>query len=151
MRWRGLMSDSLMSVSRTDRSFHTEDCHWTLSETSFQLTKLKRFSQLYVFFHFITVVLKVIDSLSFSKMNVFHWHITDSQSFPLQLSSLPDFSRYGAYSPDKVYTSQDVKDLVTYANNRGVRVIPELDAPAHVGMNLLALRTKALRPTYLLF
>ena len=66
-------------------------------------------------------------------MNVFHWHITDSQSFPLHLSSLPDFSRYGAYSPEQVYTSQDVRDLVTYANDRGVRVIPELDAPAHVG------------------
>ena len=78
-------------------------------------------------------MLKVIDSLSFSKMNVFHWHITDSQSFPLQLSSLPDFSRYGAYSPDQVYTSQEVKELVTYARDRGVRVIPELDAPAHVG------------------
>ena len=31
-------------------------------------------------------------------MNVFHWHISDSQSFPLELPSLPEFSRYGAYS-----------------------------------------------------
>ena len=76
---------------------------------------------------------KVVDSLSFSKMNVFHWHITDTQSFPLHLPSLPEFSRYGAYSLDKVYTPEQVRDLVTYARDRGVRVIPELDAPAHVG------------------
>ena len=76
---------------------------------------------------------KVVDSLSFSKMNVFHWHITDTQSFPLHLPSLPEFSRYGAYSSDKIYTTEQVRDLVTYARDRGVRVIPELDAPAHVG------------------
>merc|ERR1712110_190809 len=78
-------------------------------------------------------IIKVVDSLSFSKMNVFHWHITDTQSFPLHLPSLPEFSRYGAYSADRVYSPEEVRDLVTYARERGVRVIPELDAPAHVG------------------
>ena len=77
--------------------------------------------------------LKVVDSLSFSKMNVFHWHITDTQSFPLDLPNLPDFSRFGAYSAEKVYTQGQVRELVSYARDRGVRVIPELDAPAHVG------------------
>ena len=85
-------------------------------------------------------MLKVVDSLSFSKMNVFHWHITDTQSFPLYLPSLPEFSRYGAYSPDKVYSPEEVRDLVTYARERGVRVIPELDAPAHVGKTYLSSR-----------
>lgn len=45
------------------------------------------------------------------KMNVFHWHMTDSQSFPLVLKSHPDLSSIGAYSPDKVYTIQDIVDV----------------------------------------
>ena len=89
---------------------------------------------------------KVVDSLSFSKMNVFHWHITDTQSFPLNLPSLPEFSRYGAYSSDKVYSPEEVRDLVTYARERGVRVIPELDAPAHVGKIYLSSRIDIFSP-----
>lgn len=45
------------------------------------------------------------------KMNVFHWHMTDSQSFPLILKSHPDLASIGAYSSDKVYTIQDVIDV----------------------------------------
>ena len=75
----------------------------------------------------------MIESLSYSKLNVFHWHLTDSQSFPLQLPSLPEFSVWGAYSPQMVYTPADIRDLVQFAEDRGVRMIPELDIPAHVG------------------
>lgn len=45
------------------------------------------------------------------KLNVFHWHVTDSQSFPLVLKSHPDLSALGAYTPDKVYTIEDVTDV----------------------------------------
>ena len=45
----------------------------------------------------------LIDSLSYSKLNVFHWHLTDTQSFPLYLDSLPMFAEYGAYSPEMTY------------------------------------------------
>lgn len=45
------------------------------------------------------------------KLNTFHWHITDSQSFPLVLESHPDLSKLGAYSPHKVYTPQDIADV----------------------------------------
>jgi len=76
---------------------------------------------------------QLLDSMSYSKMNVFHWHITDSQSFALELETLPDFTWYGAYSPDMVYTKEDVLDIVDYAAARGILIIPELDAPAHVG------------------
>ena len=40
---------------------------------------------------------------------------------------------YGAYSPRKVYTPQNIAEIVDYARVRGVRVLPEFDAPAHVG------------------
>ncbi|KAI8149307.1 glycoside hydrolase superfamily [Fennellomyces sp. T-0311] len=67
---------------------------------------------------------------------VFHWHITDSQSFPLRLDSAPELAQHGAYVLNKkryVYTKNDVQRIVQYARSRGVRVIPEIDMPAHTG------------------
>uniref|UniRef100_A0A182SF49 beta-N-acetylhexosaminidase n=1 Tax=Anopheles maculatus TaxID=74869 RepID=A0A182SF49_9DIPT len=76
---------------------------------------------------------RTIDGMAMVKLNVFHWHITDSQSFPLVIKSRPTLHTYGAYSRRNVYTAEDVRQLVQYALERGIRVIPELDAPAHVG------------------
>lgn len=84
-------------------------------------------------FYSVDTLKRIMDGMSYNKLNVFHWHITDSQSFPLKLKSLPKMSTFGAYSPDEVYTAEDVKALVQYARVRGIKVIPELDAPAHVG------------------
>jgi len=74
-----------------------------------------------------------VDGLSYNKLNIFHWHITDTHSFPLKLKSVPELAQYGAYSPEKTYSASDVKELVEYARVRGVKVVPEFDAPAHVG------------------
>ena len=76
---------------------------------------------------------KIVDGLSYNKLNIFHWHITDTHSFPLKLKSVPELAQYGAYSPEKTYSASDVKELVEYARVRGVKVVPEFDAPAHVG------------------
>ncbi|XP_058459598.1 chitooligosaccharidolytic beta-N-acetylglucosaminidase-like isoform X2 [Malaya genurostris] len=76
---------------------------------------------------------RTIDALAMVKMNVFHWHITDSQSFPLVIKSQPLLHTYGAYSHKEIYSDENVADIVNYALARGIRVIPELDAPAHVG------------------
>jgi hexosaminidase len=81
----------------------------------------------------VETIKEMLDSMSYSKMNVFHWHITDTQSFALELQSLPDFTWYGAYRPDMVYSRAEVLDILDYAAARGILVIPELDAPAHVG------------------
>lgn len=67
------------------------------------------------------------------KLNTFHWHITDSHSFPLEVKSRPELYKLGAYSPRKVYTHEDIADIVEYGRVRGIRVMPEFDAPAHVG------------------
>jgi hexosaminidase len=75
---------------------------------------------------------RTIDAMAMVKLNVFHWHITDSQSFPIEIKSQPDLSRNGAYSAEQVYSSKDVKDVVEFAKIRGIRVIPEYDSPAHV-------------------
>ncbi|KAK3908108.1 Chitooligosaccharidolytic beta-N-acetylglucosaminidase [Frankliniella fusca] len=67
-----------------------------------------------------------------NKLNVLHWHITDSQSFPYESTSLPQMSAYGAFSPRQTYPSRTVRELSRFALSRGVRLLPELDAPAHV-------------------
>merc|ERR1719379_2994782 len=79
------------------------------------------------------VIKKIISALSYDKLNVFHWHITDTHSFPLYSRRVPQLTLYGAYSPRKVYSPEDIREIVDYARVRGVRVLPEFDAPAHVG------------------
>lgn len=71
-----------------------------------------------------------IDGLALSKMNILHWHITDSQSWPIQLDAYPQATK-DAYSPRETYSARDVRAIVGYARARGVRVIPEVDMPGH--------------------
>ena len=73
-----------------------------------------------------------LDAMSSVKMNVLHWHIVDSQSFPFVSKHVPVLSTDGAWQPDHVYTANDIRGLVTYANERGIRIIPEFDTPGHV-------------------
>jgi hexosaminidase len=44
---------------------------------------------------------RTIDAMAASKLNTFHWHLTDSHSFPFQSSTYPQLSRYGAYTPQQ--------------------------------------------------
>lgn len=74
-----------------------------------------------------------IDAMASSKLNTFHWHMTDSQAFPLVTNSIPEFSNYGAHTPGDIYTPDDVRLVVRRARLRGIRVLIEIDAPAHVG------------------
>lgn len=85
--------------------------------------------------NFITIeaLKKTIDGMSYNKLNVLHWHLTDTHSFPFVSTREPKLALYGAYSPSQVYNPEDVKDIVHYATVRGVKVLPEFDAPAHVG------------------
>ncbi|EDV95872.1 chitooligosaccharidolytic beta-N-acetylglucosaminidase [Drosophila grimshawi] len=76
---------------------------------------------------------RTLDGMAMVKLNTFHWHITDSHSFPLEVSKRPELSKLGAYTPSKVYTHADVEDIVEYGRERGIRVMPEFDSPAHVG------------------
>lgn len=81
----------------------------------------------------VEAIKRTIEGMAMVKFNTFHWHITDSQSFPLVLKSQPELSKLGAYSPDKIYTPENIEDIVRYGKARGIRVLPEFDAPAHVG------------------
>nr|POE71070.1 beta-hexosaminidase 2 [Quercus suber] len=78
-------------------------------------------------------ILRTIGAMSVNKMNVFHWHITDSHSFPLLVPSEPDLAAKGSYGPDMLYTPDDVNKIVQFGLDHGVRIIPEIDSPAHTG------------------
>lgn len=76
-------------------------------------------------------ILRTIEGMSLVKLNVFHWHLTDAQSFPFASRRFPHLAEHGAFHPSLVYTPDDVRAVVAHAADLGVRVVPELDAPAH--------------------
>ncbi|KAL0960600.1 hypothetical protein HGRIS_005632 [Hohenbuehelia grisea] len=69
--------------------------------------------------------------MSWVKINTFHWHVVDSQSFPLQVPGFEELSQHGAYAPEQIYSTADVKDIVSYAAARGIDVLMEIDTPGH--------------------
>ncbi|KAL2330926.1 hypothetical protein Fmac_018507 [Flemingia macrophylla] len=83
-------------------------------------------------------LLRTVEAMSMNKLNVFHWHITDAESFPLILPSEPGLAEKGAYESHMVYSPLDVKRVVEFGLDHGVRVIPEIDTPAHTGSWALA-------------
>ncbi|CAM0141410.1 Glucosamine-6-phosphate isomerase (Glucosamine-6-phosphate deaminase) (GNPDA) (GlcN6P deaminase) [Umbelopsis sp. WA50703] len=76
-------------------------------------------------------IYKVIDTMSWNKMNVLHWHFIDSTSFPYVSKAYPQLAEKGAYSPAHTYDDKTIKAIVQYAKERGVRVMPEVEAPGH--------------------
>lgn len=81
-------------------------------------------------FYSVEALCRHIDALAAAKMNVFHWHLTDTQSWPIAVKTYPKMTD-DAYSTAETYQAEDVKKVVHYARARGVRVIPELDLPGH--------------------
>ncbi|KAL1799581.1 hypothetical protein ACET3X_003618 [Alternaria dauci] len=76
-------------------------------------------------------VKRQIEAAAYNKMNRFHLHVTDSQSWPLEIPALPELSAKGAYRPDLVYTVDDFRDFQRYAAIQGVQMITEIDMPGH--------------------
>lgn len=72
---------------------------------------------------------RAIEAMAMNKMNVFHWHLTDSQAFPVVVESEPELARKGAYGAEMVYTAEDVRRVVEAGLRNGVRVVPEIDTP----------------------
>jgi hexosaminidase len=76
------------------------------------------------------VIFSIIDGLTYSKMNILHWHIVDWQAWPLQSVAYPKLWA-AAWSSRERYTLKDIDTVVEYARARGVRVVPEFDTPGH--------------------
>lgn len=103
-------------------------------------------------------VMRFIDELAEYKMNVFHWHLTDDQGWRIEIKSLPNLTAKGAWRAKRVgqwwqrepqqpdekatyggyYTQEDIKEVLAYAKQRYVRVIPEIDVPGHSLATLVA-------------
>lgn len=77
-----------------------------------------------------SAILRTIDALAYNHLNVLHWHIVDAESFPLVSPSAPELVK-GAWTPESIYTPDDVEDIIQYAHARGIRVLMEVDVPGH--------------------
>lgn len=78
----------------------------------------------------IDVIKHIIDSMSYAKLNVLHWHVIDEQSFPLEIPTYPNLWR-GAYTKSERYTVEDAIEIVNYAKQRGINIMAEVDVPGH--------------------
>lgn len=86
--------------------------------------------------HFIPAddIIRTIDGLAYNKLNKLHIHVTDSQSWPLEVPAIPELSVLGAYHPTQVYTPEVIEDIQQYGIYRGVDVYFEIDMPGHIGV-----------------
>jgi hexosaminidase len=77
----------------------------------------------------IDVVKRNLDAMAAVKFNVFHWHLSDDQGFRVESKRYPKLQELGS---DGLYFTQDqVREVVEYAQMRGIRVVPEFDIPGH--------------------
>jgi len=81
--------------------------------------------------HFIPVdVLKRnLDGMEAVKMNVLHLHLSDNQGFRVESKKFPKLQEQG--SEGLYYTEEEIRDLISYARDRGIRILPEFDMPGH--------------------
>jgi hexosaminidase len=111
--------------------------------------------------HFFDVefIKRYIDILALHKMNVFHWHLVDDQGWRIEIKKYPRLTEVGAWRVDRedrpwnarepqqpgekatyggFYTQEEIKEIVAYAAERYITVVPEIEMPAHVGSALAA-------------
>jgi len=81
--------------------------------------------------HFIPldVLKRNVDGMAAVKLNVFHWHLSENQGFRVESKKFPRLQEMG--SDGLYYTKDEVRDLIAYAKDRGIRVVPEFDMPGH--------------------
>lgn len=82
-------------------------------------------------------VKRQIDGIAAARMNVFHWHLTDDQGWRFASSHYPRLQEQA--SDGLFYTQQQMRDIVHYATQRGVRVVPEIDLPGHASALAVAM------------
>lgn len=75
------------------------------------------------------VILRNLEAMSAVKMNVFHWHLSEHQAFRVESKLFPKLHELG--SRGEYYTQDDIREIVAFARDRGIRVVPEFDVPGH--------------------
>ncbi|HEU0276297.1 MAG TPA: family 20 glycosylhydrolase [Rhodanobacteraceae bacterium] len=89
-------------------------------------------------FYPVAFVKQQIALASYYKLDVFHWHLTDDQGWRIQIKRYPKLTSVGAWRTDAdgqryggFYTQKEIRDVVDYARQRGVMVVPEIEMPGH--------------------
>jgi hexosaminidase len=77
----------------------------------------------------VDVIRQTLDAMAAVKLNVFHWHLSEDQGFRIESKTYPLLQEKG--SDGLYYTQAQVRDIIEYAHDRGIRVIPEFDMPGH--------------------
>jgi len=77
----------------------------------------------------IDVVKRNLNAMAAVKMNVLHWHLSDDQGFRIESKKFPKLQELG--SDGNFYTQDQVREVIEYARERGIRVVPEFDMPGH--------------------
>ncbi len=77
----------------------------------------------------VDVVKRNIDGMAAVKLNVLHWHLSENQGFRVECRTFPKLHELG--SDGDYYTQEQIKEIIKYANERGIRVVPEFDIPGH--------------------
>src|SRR6478609_6165302 len=77
----------------------------------------------------VDVIKRNLDGMAALKMNVFHWHLVDDQGWRIEMKKHPKLIQMA--SDGNYYTQEEIKNVVKYAADRGIQVVPELDVPGH--------------------
>ncbi|MDP4291865.1 MAG: beta-N-acetylhexosaminidase [Bacteroidota bacterium] len=83
-------------------------------------------------------VKEILDWMAFYKLNRFHWHLTDEPGWRIEIKGYPLLALSGGvgsyanpFSPSQYYTQEEIKEIVAYARERFIEVVPEIDMPGH--------------------
>ena len=77
----------------------------------------------------VEVIKRNLDGMAAVKMNVLHWHLSEDQGFRVECKTFPKLHNLG--SDGFYYTQEQIKEIIHYADERGIRVMPEFDIPGH--------------------
>ena len=77
----------------------------------------------------VEVIERNLDAMAAVKLNVLHWHLSDDQGFRVESKRFPKLQQLG--SDGHFYTQDEVRHVIAYARDRGIRVVPEFDIPGH--------------------
>ena len=89
-------------------------------------------------FYPVDFIKRQIDLMSYYKFDVFHWHLTDDQGWRIQINRYPELTGVGAWRTEAdgsryggFYTQDQIREVVQYARERNVMVVPEIEMPGH--------------------